>query len=110
MRLIQIPATLLLTLGLAASASAQFSVSGSGSQIPNNGGTGGDNDAWPGTLPTSVAVSTVDVPGPLAGVTSIDVQGLTHTYVGDLQMTLRDPDGVEHLIFVRPGLTPGSTC
>ncbi len=110
MRLLQLLSATFLSLGLASTASAQFSVSGPGSPIPNSGGSGGVGDTWPTVQPTSVAVSTVNVPVQIAGVASIEVQGLTHTYVGDLQMTLRDPDGVEHLIFVRPGLLTGATC
>jgi len=110
MRLLQLLSATFLSLGLASTASAQFSVSGPGSAIPNSGGSGGIGDTWPSVQPTSVAVSPVMVPGAVAGISSIEIQGLNHTYVGDLQMTLADPDGVEHLFLVRPGLPSGSTC
>lgn len=96
-----------LTLALATSASAQFSVSGPGSFIPASG-TGGD-DGLGGTAvydtvqPGLEAASSVMVPSAVTGITSIDIQGLAHSWVGDTQATLEDPNGVEHLIWLRPG-------
>lgn len=96
---------LLALSGLSATASAQFTVSGGGGLIPaanNNAGS------YPTTLPTVPATATVDVPVPVFQIDSVEVFGLAHTYVGDLTMTLRDPNGVEHLLWTRPGFGNGS--
>jgi len=92
-------------LGLSAAAQAQFTVTGPGATIPaanNNAGT------YATTLPSIPATATVNVPVPVFQIDSIEVLGLSHTYVGDLTMTLRDPNGVEHLLWSRPAFGNGS--
>ena len=98
-----------LGLGLSTSASAQMSVSDmTGGPIPatNSGGTGA---SWDTAQPTDYASSTVSVPVAVTNVNSITIEGLTHTWIGDLQVTLRDPNGMEHNVFVRPGYLNSST-
>lgn len=87
--------------GMAATAAASagvFTVSGAGGPIVDNvGGT------YPGVFPTGPSVFTVTVPNQVKTVTSVKLQGLTHTWIGDLQAVLRDPAGNGHNLFVRPG-------
>ncbi len=90
-----------LALALGSTATAQLYGSGAGSMIPTSGTGGGGT--WDTMMPASPAFSNADVAVPVNGVGSIDVVGLNHSWVGDLQLTLSDPDGVEHNIFVRPG-------
>jgi hypothetical protein len=98
-----------LSVAFSATASAQFSVSGPGSLIPASGTGGdavaaGDGGATYDTVQAGVeATSTVVVGSAVSGITSIDIQGLAHSWVGDTQATLEDPAGVEHLIWLRPG-------
>jgi hypothetical protein len=98
---------LLLATGLVASlstvASAQFSVSGGGAIIPSSQSGGGGT--WDTIQPPvgSTSTSTVTVAVPVLNIDSVEIAGLTHTWIGDLQVTLADPNGVEHNIFVRPG-------
>jgi subtilisin-like proprotein convertase family protein len=101
--------TLLVATGLATTANAQFSVSGAGDFIPNQG-TGGDAAAvgdagavWDTTQAGFPGSSTVSVPEAVTSIDCVTVHGLSHTWIGDLQATLVDPAGNEHLIFVRPG-------
>jgi hypothetical protein len=90
-----------LTVALSASASAQFAASGPGSAVPSSGSGGGG--VFPLSLPAGEAASPATVGVAVTSIESIVVDGLNHTWVGDLQMTLADPAGVEHLIFLRPG-------
>lgn len=99
-------ALLLAPLTLTAAAAAQFSVTGPGGPIPASGATSG---TYPTSLPSVPAVATVAVPVPVFQIDAIEVQGLSHTYVGDLTMVLRDPTGVEHMIWTRPAYGNGST-
>ncbi len=107
----RISTILLVSLGaaLAPAASGQFSVSGGGSLIPTSG-TGGDNlvAGDTGALYDTVqagfpGTATVVVPVPVISIQSIEIQGLSHTWIGDTQATLEDPGGVEHLVWLRPG-------
>lgn len=93
---------LLAMLFVAGTATAQQhgTVTGSGGPIPASG-TG--DGTYPGALPSAPAASDVNVPDAVTSVTSIEVTGLSHTWIGDLQMVLCDPNGVGHLIFLRPG-------
>lgn len=77
-----------------------FVVGGAGGPIPPSGTGGG---TWPNLQPPSFFTSTVNVPVPVVGVTAVVLSGITHTFVGDLQCVLRDPDGVGHNIFNRSG-------
>ena len=91
----------------ASSGSAQLSVSGPGSAVPA-AGTGGGG-VWTSTQPPSHAASVVNMPVPVTNVDSVELLGLNHTWIGDLQASLRSPDGVEHLIFLRPGVDFGGS-
>lgn len=91
---------------LTAAASAQFTVSGSGAAIPAAANSAG---VYATALPSIPGTATVNVPVPVFQIDAIEVLGLSHTYVGDLTMTLRDPNGVEHLLWSRPAYGNGST-
>jgi len=108
MRTLRLIALLTASLGLATTAGAQFCAPGGGGPIPAIGLGGGGT--YPGTLPSDPASSTVNVPGDVASITSIEISGLTHTWIGDMQVVLEDPNGVRHNIFVRPGLLNPSPC
>jgi hypothetical protein len=97
---------LFASMCLSGAAAAQFSVSGPGALVPASGLSSG---TYPTSLPTVPGVATVQVPVPVFQIDAIEVQGLSHTYVGDLTMVLRDPTGVEHLIWTRPAFGNGST-
>ena len=90
-----------LAATLSATANAQFSISGGGSTIPASGTGGGGT--WDTVMPPNPATSTVTVPEAVTRIDCITIDGLAHTWIGDLQATLKDPNGVEHNIFVRPG-------
>jgi hypothetical protein len=83
-----------------AAASAQ-SFPGAGGVLPNSGA-----GTYP-TTPGAVGVGYVDFPVAVtANVISVDkltISGWTHTWLGDLQIALIDPNGVGHNIMVRPG-------
>ena len=92
-----------LSVALSATANAQFSVSGGSSAIPASG-TGGEGGATYDTImPAFEATSAVAVGVAVTSIDSIQIDGLGHTWVGDTQATLEDPNGVEHLIWLRPG-------
>ncbi|MDG2143337.1 MAG: hypothetical protein P8N31_07270 [Planctomycetota bacterium] len=86
---------------LGSTAGAQFSVSGPGSPIPASGTGGGGT--WTGTLPPTPGTSVVAVPVQVTSIGTVEIMGLNHTYMGDLQFVLTDPAGVGHNLFVRPG-------
>lgn len=94
--------TLLTSLALA---QAPFSVSGPGATIPAAGSGGGG--VWPATLPPSPAVSVATSTVPAAGCqfTALEIAGLSHTYIGDLQFVLRSPTQQRYVIVHRPGFT-----
>jgi len=73
---------------------------GAGGAIPPSGSGGG---TWPNVRPPSFLASSVTVSAPLVGVTAVVLTGITHTWVGDLQCVLRDPNGVGHNLFNRSG-------
>lgn len=99
MRTLKLISLLSVSVALASTANAQFSVSGGGGAISD----GGVTTTYPGPQPGGVTTSCVAVPGNVTSITSIEVDGFFHTWAGDLQMTLGDPNGVEHLVFWRPG-------
>lgn len=99
MRTLKLISILSASLALTASANAQFSVSGGGAAIGDADG----GQVYPTTMPLNPGTSCVTVPANVTSITSIEVAGLNHTWSGDLQMTLADPNGVEHLVFLRPG-------
>jgi subtilisin-like proprotein convertase family protein len=92
-----------LALASLAAAQASFSVGGLAATIPAAGTGGGGT--WPTSLPPSPMVSyaTASVPADGCRFTSLDVWGLTHTWVGDLQIVLRSPTGRMYNIAHRPG-------
>ncbi len=81
---------------------------GPGGFIPSSG-TGG-NGVWPTTLPPQEFVSTQSVTPPGGGgvLAKVELNGLSHTWVGDLQVVLTDPTGGRHNILCRPGSVGGS--
>jgi hypothetical protein len=98
-----------LALALTSTANGQFSESGGGSAVPSSG-TGGDANAAgdAGALYDTVqaglpGTSSVNVANAVTSITSVEIQGLAHTWCGDTQATLEDPAGVEHLLWLRPG-------
>ncbi len=105
-------------LGLVASANAQFSVSaGAGDFIP----AGGTNTGSPSgfdlngldhdfTIAQPPGTASVAVPVAVTSIESIEIEGLDHTWCGDLVITLTDPAGVGHMIMIRPGLNGGTDC
>ena len=96
----QLLATIGLCLALAATAPAQFSVTGGGSNVPaapNSDGT------WESVMPQVPGSATVNVPEPVFSLESLTLRGFDHMYMGDAMCTLADPNGVEYVIFVRPG-------
>ena len=109
---------LLASFGVAVTASAQsFSVSSVGGDlIPASGkgsSVGWDLAGLDYDLVVQAAVSppgtaSVTVPEPVVSIESIVLEGLNHTWVGDIMAVLRDPLGVGHLIWIRPGLAVGS--
>jgi hypothetical protein len=101
MKLFQLVSLALVAAFCTNDAAAQFSIGGPGSTIPA-AGTGGGG-VFPGTLPPSPAMSTVNVPGVVSNLDSIVITNLNHTYLYDLTATIKDPNGNEHLLWVRPG-------
>jgi len=101
MRILKLISLVGLGLAFSATANAQFSVSGAGSPIPGSGSGGGGT--WDTVMPPTPSDSAVAVPVAVTNIDSIVIDGLTHTWAGDVQATLADPNGVEHLLFVRPG-------
>jgi hypothetical protein len=97
-----------LAIALSTTATAQFGVSGGGSAIPGAGTGGGGT--WDTAQPPTPAESTVAVPQTVHCINSVIIDGLTHTWIGDLQAVLVDPVGVGHTIFVRPGYLNTSTA
>jgi len=100
---------LLALLALSTPAWAQFSAFGGGSLVPAAGDGGdavvqGDGLAvYDTTQPGLYASATTNVPEAVLQVDSVRIDGLFHSWGGDLQATLVDPVGTEHLLFVRPG-------
>ncbi len=81
---------------------------GPGGFIPSTGTGGGG--AWPTVLPGFEFSSTQSI-APPSGATSIakvEINGFSHTWVGDIQVVLTDPTGANHNIMCRPGSTGGS--
>jgi hypothetical protein len=110
------PLPLACCLALAAPASAQFSVSsGAGSPIPASGS--GTSTGWDTAnvdhdmaLTDPPGQASVNVPVAVMSIDSIAIDGLVHSWIGDLMCVLRDPQGVGHLVFLRPEIELGETC
>ncbi|MBL8802212.1 MAG: hypothetical protein JNN27_09470, partial [Planctomycetes bacterium] len=85
----------------AQSAAAQCQGPFTGGAIPGTGTGGGG--VFPGTLPTSPSVFTGAVTAPGAGqvLKSVKLNGLSHTWGGDVQMFIESPaqPGVLHSLF-----------
>ncbi len=73
--------------------------------IPATGS--GGNGAWPTTLPPFEFVSTQNIPSPGASLAKVEINGLSHTWVGDIQIVLTDPTGANHNIMCRPNSIAG---
>ncbi|MBL6756253.1 MAG: hypothetical protein ISQ11_07575 [Planctomycetes bacterium] len=90
-----------LSAALVAPAAAQYSVVAPGGLIPDN--TGGALGVFPTAIPTAGGFlsSTVVLPADAATIDGIHLDGLEHTWVGDLQIVLFDPNGVGHILVNR---------
>jgi MYXO-CTERM domain-containing protein len=93
------------------SAAMASSITGAGGPIPPSGTGGGGtwNNGNPTAMPTAPFMSSVMLTEGIASVQSITFTDLAHTWIGDLQAVLFDPNGVGHNIFVRPGVGDGGS-
>jgi hypothetical protein len=57
-----------------------------------------------------VSALSMPLPASASNVRSVKLIGLSHTWIGDLQITVFDPAGNGHNLVVRPGLPSGSVC
>ncbi len=109
MRTFQLLSILSAGLLLTASAQAQFSVSSptTTSLVPATGLGGGTfptgAPGGQGAMPSAPAVSTMTVNQEVGSITSVVIHNLLHTWAGDLQVTVTDPNLVQHNLFLRPG-------
>lgn len=102
------PTFLLATILLASVCSAgNFSITGAGGAVPASGSGGGG--LWPNVLPPAPFVSSISVPFNVISITRVDLNGLSHTWAGDLHAVLRDPNGTRYNLFVRSGSSAGSS-
>jgi subtilisin-like proprotein convertase family protein len=96
-------AAVLLTCALCAhSQTLGCETGGAGGPIPSSGTGGGGT--FPTTLPLAPSMFTLDVssiPPGATVVTELRLNGLTHTWVNDVQFVLSDPTGGAHNVFVR---------
>ena len=93
------------TFALTSSAEAQCVGGGPGGLIPTSGTGGGG--IFPNTLPPFElqADLAVTVPAGATCLTSVKLQGLTHTWNNDVQFILADPAGGWHNLLRGPGNT-----
>jgi len=84
-------------------ASAQ-SYSGPGGLIPAVG-DGGVGAVWPTSLPSDPFISTVNVAVPVTSVTSVELAGFAHTWLGDVHVVLEAPGGARYNVLHRAGFT-----
>lgn len=76
-------------------------VSGAGGALPDT--TGG---TWPTVLPTGTPFSSsIVLPSGMTSITSLKLNGLLHSWVGDVHLVLVDPNGVAHNLIQRAGFT-----
>src|SRR5262249_7193088 len=97
-------ATALVSFSLAATASAaNFSISGPGIPLIPVGPGDGGGGTWDTVLPppASQASSSIFVPNNVTSITSVRLQGIAHTWIGDLQVILVDPNGAGHTLVCR---------
>jgi subtilisin-like proprotein convertase family protein len=102
LRTIAIGASLSLAATQASAQTLGCSLNGGSAVIPAVGTGGGG--VYPGTLPPSPAIATLNVasvPGGAAFVTEVTIRNLTHSYISDLQFVLTSPSGAQHNLFVR---------
>lgn len=94
----------LAVAGMAA-AGNDFNYSGAGGLIPPSGTGGGST--WPDTSGLTPFVSTINVGDnfSIAALNYVTFEGLTHTWIGDLQAVLVSPSGTDVTIFHRAGFT-----
>jgi len=93
------------TFALTSSAEAQCVGGGAGGNIPTSGTGGGG--IFPNTLPPFEYQGdlAVTVPAGATCLTSVKLQGLTHTWNNDVQFILADPAGGWHNLLRGPGAT-----
>jgi subtilisin-like proprotein convertase family protein len=105
-RLLSLAITLAAS-ALAPAASAQCISGGAGGFIPASGTGGGG--AWLTTLPASPFTSplAVTVPAGATVLNSVKLNGLDHTWGGDLQFVLQDPAGNLYNILCGMDADPG---
>src|SRR5262249_2367625 len=63
----------------------------------------GGGGTWDTVLPppASQASSSIFVPNNVTSITSVRLQGIAHTWIGDLQVILVDPNGAGHTLVCR---------
>lgn len=85
-------------------------VAGAGGGLIPLTGTGGVGAVWPTTFPASELALTSNIvpPSPTSQLIKVELQGLSHTWVGDLQFVLTDPTGGRHNLICRPNSVGGS--
>ncbi len=94
----------LCVLAAAHHAQAQnYTVSGGGLLIPATGTGGGGT--WPTALPPSPGSSSLVLPADATSITSVTLTGMSHSWVGDVQLVLRDPSGARHNLITRLAFT-----
>ncbi|MCC7012970.1 MAG: hypothetical protein IT454_10440 [Planctomycetes bacterium] len=93
----------------AQSASAQCVTGGAGGAFPASGAVDG---TWPTIMPTGELVSTlsVTVPPGATVLNSVKLNGLSHTWIGDMHVVLEDPAGGLHNIFQNNNNVYGGGC
>lgn len=97
-----------LTGGLA---TAQVAVGGGGAiddGIPGPGTWEWNPPAPPVSLPNPELSAPISIPVAVTSIQSLTIEGLEHSWIGDLTLTLIAPDTEEYLIFVRPGFSPAA--
>ena len=92
---------------LTPNAMAQCVAGGTGGAVPS-AGTG--DGTWPGALPTSPMIGslTTVTPSGATVINSVKLNGLSHTWVGDMHIVLAEPGGAKHTIVHRVGSAGGS--
>jgi len=96
-----------ISIALSTSAAAQCATGGTGGLVPS---TGTGDGTWPTVLPSAPMIGTlnVTVPSGATVLNSVKLNGLTHTWVGDLHVVLENPAGTQFSIFHRLQSTAGS--
>ena len=107
----QLPSKLVFLCVLCASAAplraSNFSANGAGGTIPD-APAGTSPGTWNVSYAGTPFVSTVVLANPVASLLDVRLQGLQHTWRGDLRIYLNDPQGHSYNLIVRPG-SNGST-